>query len=146
MSTGTKRIQEIEDPFLSRLTGEPRDISDYLGALGVHTHQPQRPYWRGCSKSAQLLSARLGHARARSRGPSQLGRWRAGWGKNATYQVWGLDFGQGWQQTEAGQRVSPTEDGQYGQGLRREWGEGKRLSGLGSILAPASSPAVASAD
>lgn len=35
-------------------------MSDYLGVPGVHTHQPQRLDWRGCSKSAQLLSARLG--------------------------------------------------------------------------------------
>lgn len=41
----------------------------------------------------------------------------AGWGKNATYQVWGLDFGQGWQQREAGQAGSPTGDGQCGQEL-----------------------------
>lgn len=94
--------------------------------LGVPTHQPQRPGWRGCSTSAQLLGARLrplAHTQPRADSAGKVaGR---GGGKDSTYRVWGLDFGQGWQQSEAGQTVSPTGDGQFGQGLRRGWGGGK---------------------
>ena len=94
--------------------------------LGVPTHQPQRPGWRGFSTSAQLLGARLGplaHTQPRAESAGKVAR--RGGGKNATYRVWGLDFGQGWQQSEAGQTVSPPGDGQFGQGLRRGWGGGK---------------------
>lgn len=116
--------------------------------LGVPTHQPQRPGWRGCSTSAQLLGARLGplaHTQPRADSTGKVaGR---GGGKNATYRVWGLDFGQGWQQSEAGQTVSPTGDGQFGQGLRRGWGGGKGEGrktpvrfGVPRSLAPARAP------
>lgn len=72
VSTGQRGFRRTTlDPFCPCLIGEPRDISDYLGVLGVHAHQQERPDWRGCSISGQLLGARLRpRARTQSRAES----------------------------------------------------------------------------
>lgn len=91
-------------------------------SLGPHWEAPKHswPPW-GARRShapaaeaglAGLLHTSPGSRRAprATRAHAAAGRVRregggAGWGKSSTYRLWALDFGQGWQRSEAGQLV-----------------------------------------
>lgn len=125
--------------FAPNSLGSPATFLTTLGS-SAFIHTSRRSRIGAAAPNQPNFSARAsGHARARSRGPSQLGRWRGGVGEEHDLPSLGSRF-RARLTADRNQADSPTEDGQYGQGLRRESGGRKAPVWFGVHLGPGPLP------